>query len=685
MRRIIAFLLFFLLANSAFSQRKNAVVILAKPKVDGVWLRWAPADVTAWQLGNKYGYIVERFTLQPDGDLEPSSQKTLTPQPVKPYSLDEFRKLIQSSDEVSAIEELLYGEDFQNNYSANNISSVLSKTKELENRLGMTLLMCDFSIDASKAAGLFLKDANVQKDKRYIYRIRIAAPVTTGSNVEPVATVVTFTDEKPMPGLNDLDATFGNHTVTISWSTILHKGIYTAYYIEKSEDGKNFKQLSELPYVHMSEQLQTETAHFVDSLDVNQKTFYYRIKGISPFAETGPYSNVVSGEGKDNLGGFLIIREGKVIENKRIRIAWEFPPTAETQISGFVVSASNNPKGPYIDLTKKPLLKTMREFFHETAFHNTYYILRAVDKLGVEITHSYPYLVQVADETPPANPTGLQGTMDKTGVATLTWNKNTDSDMLGYRVFRSNSLHEEFVEVTKEILPKPYFIDSVNIRVLNKKIYYHVVAMDKNYNPSDYSNLLKLERPDVIAPTSPVFKKTEMKDDSIVLDWENSVSDDISKYELVRIEKEERLSRVIKTWRAADSLTHYADQALTLGKTYSYKIIAMDSAENKSEGSSREVFFETGVRKPIKDIKTLADREKKIIELSWKNENPGVKCIVYRKMNDGKFVLYKTYDGNVESFVDKNIPINNFYAYKIQTILKAGIKTRLSEEVTVNF
>jgi hypothetical protein len=293
--------------------------------------------------------------------------------------------------------------------------------------------------------------------------------------------------------------------------------------------------------------------------------------------------------------------------------------------------------------------------------------------------------VQVADETPPANPTGLDGTMSNTGVATLTWNSNTDSDFLGYRVFRSNSLGEEFVEVTKEIIPKPYFIDTVNIRVLNKKIYYHVIAMDKNYNPSNYSNLLKLVRPDVIPPTTPVFLKTEMKNDSIVLDWENSVSDDIAKYELIRIEKEEKLSRVIKSWYGKDSLTHYSDPALTLGKNYSYKILVADSSGNTSEATSREVFFETGVRKPVADIKAIANRERKQIELTWKNESFSIKCIVYRKVNDTKFILYQTWDGNIETFTDKSIAINNTYSYKIQAIFPKGIKSMLSKEIVVMY
>jgi uncharacterized protein len=684
MNKFFAILLLVFITHTVFSQRKNSVVILGKPKQDGIWLRWAPTTISAWQLGNKYGYTIERFTLQPDGELEPNSQKLLTTSPLKPYTQAEFENLSNPSDEVSAVQELLYGEDLNKSYSSNDIGAVLSKTRELENRFGFTLLMCDLSQEAAKSAGLFLKDPTAVKGKRYIYRIKLAATLPN-INSDPATAVISVVEEKPLQTIKDLHPTFADKKVTLTWSTILHKGIYTAYYVERSEDGKNFKKLSEVPYVHMTQKLESEEAHYVDSLDVNQKTYYYRINGISPFAENGPYSNIVSGAGIDDLNGFLIIREGKVLEQKKVKIGWEFPADAEKQIAGFIVANSPTPSGPYVDLVKKPILKTLREFLTETPYYNTYYILRAIDKNGNEITRSYPYLVQIADETPPNIPIGLDGVMSKTGVASLKWNANTDKDLLGYRVFRTNSLKEEFVEVTKEIIPNPVFNDSVNIHVLNKKIYYRVVAVDKNYNPSDYGNLLLLQRPDVIAPTKPVFLKTDITKDSIALKWENSVSDDVAKYELIKIEKEDKLNRVIKTWYPNDTLTQFNDISLTLGKTYTYKIIVYDSSGNISEGISRQVFYETGVRKPVSEIKASTDREKKLIELSWRNESPAVKVMVYRKINNNPYSLYETQDGNIERFVDKSIAINNVYGYKIQAVFKGGVKSLLSEEMKVTY
>lgn len=42
-------------------------------------------------------------------------------------------------------------------------------------------------------------------------------------------------------------------------------------------------------------------------------------------------------------------------------------------------------------------------------------------------------------------------------------------------------------------------------------------------------------------------------------------------------------------------------------------------------------------------------------------------------------------EGNVESFSDKNITINNSYEYKIQLVFNKGIKSVLSEGINLKY
>jgi hypothetical protein len=241
------------------------------------------------------------------------------------------------------------------------------------------------------------------------------------------------------------------------------------------------------------------------------------------------------------------------------------------------------------------------------------------------------------------------------------------------------------VEVTKFILSKPVFIDTVNIKVLNKKIYYSIVAVDKNYNPSEYTAPILLMRPDIIAPAAPVLTRTEVVKDTIALAWINSASDDIAKYEMTKIEKDEKLSRVMLSWYPSAPLTTYKDLSITPGKTYQYRITAYDSAGNKSETKSREVYFEPGFRKAVTGIKDSVDRQNKKIILRWKNSEPATKCIIYRKVNDGPTKILITLEGNIESFTDTMISANNTYIYKIQPIYTKVVRAMISEEVKINY
>lgn len=683
-QKAIGLIIVFVAVHFAQAQEKEAVVILTKSKKDGVWIRWAPTDPTFWRLGNQYGYTIERFTLLDDGELEEGSKAMLTDTPLKPYSPSQIEKLAETSDEVAVLEELLYGEGADPSFSASDISSVLQKSNELENRFGIAMLMCDLSATAAKAAGLFWKDTDVKIGKRYIYRIKIAYE-SASFPISPGVSVTSVTEEVPLLPINDVKAYFEDRSVTISWSTLLHKGVYSAYYIEKSSDGKNYNRISDLPYVHMSEALDAETAYFVDSLEANQKTFYYRISGISPFAETGPYSNIVSGEGKDDLFGLLVIREAKALEGKRVSLAWEFPVELEKQVAGFVVSKSPTPNGPFTDVNKKNIAKNIRIYEDETSFNNTYYILKAVDKEGLEVSRSFPYLVQFEDNTPPAVPQALKGIVENTGLTKIEWQANNDPDLLGYRVFRANSLNEEFVEVTKEILTSPSFMDTVNIKVLNKPVYYNVVAVDKNYNTSEYSAPLALTKPDIIPPAAPVFTKVDFSKDTLYLEWINSVSEDVAKYELTRMEKDGSIKKVIMSWSPGRLKTNFMETALSSGNNYQYKITAFDSAGNSTEALSKIIFFEKGFRQAVSNIKVGADREKKQIDIQWKNGSPAMKCLIYRRKGENALTLYQTLEGNVEAFTDKNVTMNNDYEYKLQLVYDKGIKSMISEGIKIKY
>jgi hypothetical protein len=662
------------------AQQQPTIVLVARYDGHQMQLRWAPTTAATWQLGNKYGYTVERIELQPNGEIVDHSNVNLTSVPIKALPEAAFTALPTSSRECEVLREVLYNTEY-NTTAAPGLGAVWSRNREIENRFGIAMLMCDLSPVAARAGGMFFVDTSVRRNGRYVYRVKILAGK---QDLGAGALVTTATIAAPLMKIDDVKAEFGDKEVIISWSTLLHKGIYTAYYVERSTDGRNFTRLSELPYVHMTDKPEKDVAHFVDSLATNYQTYHYRVNGISPFGITGEYSNAVRGQGRKTLAGALIVKSANVVANRNVEIVWEFPAESEKLLAGFVVSSSNKPQGPFGDVGVQ-VAPQHRSCVRETLFDNTYYTVRAVDFQNNELTRSFPFLLQIADDVAPGIPVELTGQFDQSGIATLNWTPNTERDLLGYRVFRANSKEEEVVEVTREILAVPTFRDSVNIHVLNREIFYVVIAVDKNYNTSGYSRKLELKRPDKIPPALPVITRMEISGDTVILQWTNSISADILKHELVKTDKDGKISRTIMTWYPLDPLDRFMDTRLIAGTKYQFKIVALDSAGNFSEIATPIIDFEPGYRPAVKEISGSVDRGAKVISLHWANSLPATRCLIYRRKNESPFILYETLEGNIGSFIDKGVDINNNYSYKVQPVYSRGVRSLVSDEITLKY
>ncbi|MFO0477199.1 MAG: fibronectin type III domain-containing protein [Bacteroidota bacterium] len=683
MKHYFLFIIFFLICgfNQIIAQSVFIKACVADKKVI---LRWAPKDFKVWELGNKYGYKIERLNLSEE--VVPDTGKfkiaeRLNSNSILPLTPNDsiWVDLIRENKTAILIYKSLYD---KSNLTTNKTEIEQGK----DQMLGMVLVSCDLNANFSKAAGLYFKDTTFNNGAIYAYKITTLCPNKLGKYS---AVCLVNTNKKTVFMTPVLAKGKGNNRQSmITWNFKNLQSDYSGYNIERSEDSINFARINKSPYVVVTTQFEknkTET-NYLDSLPKNKKNYYYRIKGISLFGEEGLPSNIIKVRGKDDFKQAAQIDSAFAINNKIIKIKWQMDKKVDSKtLKGYLIIRSDNSDGKYQSILKGFINPDKNYFIDSLPNYINYYKIIAVNDEN-DSTFSYPALAQIIDDVPPAIPVELKGIVNDSGKVTLNWLANTEKDLRGYRVFRSNALHEEFVEVTKELLNTTNYSEKINTNTLTKDIFYTIAAVDKNYNNSNQCPPFKLKRPDHIPPVAPMIKKFDFTDSSIVINWIPSSSFDATNYKLVRY-NDKKDSVIVKEWNAKDSLSKYNDYLVELGSGYYYKLKVTDDVGNKNESKALYAKIEPGFRKKPTNFNAKLDIENKKILLKWGYEikEPILYFTIYKSKNNSEFRIFKTIDKNQFEIFDKEININNIYRYQLKVVLESGIESLLSSEVVVPY
>lgn len=682
---ILAFLSF---SNVAISQKeigniKPEVKVKALATEGSVYLRWGVTTPTAWQYANKYGYVIERKTIVKNKEAVTNSEFIrLNTTPLKPKPMMEWEKFTEENSNAALAAQALYGEDLDINLNEgdNGIVSIINQAQVFEQRFTFALFAADQDFEVAKFSGLGFIDNTVKEGERYLYNVKVMVPPSEKISIAKGGVFLGLMDAKPLPVPIDFTGIFKDKYVLLSWNYKLLKRHYNSYIIERSnDDGKTFKRLSDLPIVNLAEKEEkpSERMFFIDSIAQNNKTYSYRIKGISSFGINGPHSELISGEGVQSLIHTPYITDLKFTSNKVALLIWDFPKEALATLSHFQIIRSDKVKNGYT-IVKDNIDKNERRITLENLQPINYYkvIAIGIDKSERE---SFPKMVQPDDNTPPEVPTNLLGRVDSLGVVRLNWKQNTESDFLGYRIFKSNLKDDEFVQITFEPTAKNSITDTINIKTLNKKIYYKIQAFDKRYNPSSFSEILELKRPDIVPPTQPVFTDFFVSATKVKLTWETSKSEDakvtlIYKKELGSTEDWKLLAEVPLPQNT------FNDTANAYGKSYIYTLLTVDTSglESKPTQPLQVSIVEAELKPSITKFSGLVNREERYIALAWKYNVENVKeYILYKAEEAQALTMYKVLANTAKKFIDKKLSPNTKYRYMLQAIFNSGAKSPL--------
>lgn len=651
--------------------------VLSFVKSNCVQLRWAPANASLWKAGNAYGYRIERVSYDQYTKYATDSlrfKNAVIANNIIPWKqADERWKALADKNKTARLL-------FSSLYAAESKASPQKK----EMLYALLMKSCDLYKELALAAGITYTDSTLEAGQKYMYRISLSNSPNTMKHTSAIILVNTQ-ELNFLQNIKGLKAGFSDRKAVLSFAT-LHTKDYSGYWIERSEDSINYVAVNKTPFIRSTTKYDESRVEslYQDSLPQNHKKYFYRVRGISYFGEMGPPSNVVSGIGRPALREYPAIDSATVIKNSAVTINFHMPASFnKRELLCFYILRCGKRAGAYKRISGS-LNPSVIQYTDELPLESNYYKICAISIYGDSVFSMIAY-AKLIDETPPATPASPIGTIDSNGVVKINWAINTEKDLLGYRVYRCNSLYEQPVELTKKILIGNSFRDSISLRTLTKEVYYSVRAVDKVYNNSAYSKPCKLMRPDKIAPVAIVFGKISSTDSSFILNWHNSSSNDVKKYELWRKENAAGW-QLIKIWNASERLNSFTDMALLNGNTYQYKMEVEDESGYRSATESYTVLFKPVFLPKIKNLQVKVSRERRNIELSWNSSEKNIfNYTLYKAKAGGPLQVFKTLPAGSITFTDKELYPNNKYRYAIKATYNSGTETALSDALEVEF
>ena len=647
--------------------------ISAKLTTKGMMLRWAPNTVDLWLDGIDNGYVLERKILSRDSNVvsvyEKVSSEAILPwvrEEWEPYMTEE-RPYVLAAAQCVMVEQESDEQGF------------VLKSEDINNRFGFSLLSADLDQVAAFASGLGYLDTKVQEGDFVKYRIRLNDPIL--SNYTDTASIFTVAviNEMTEPTIEIHEE--NENSVALKWN---NNEAYSAFYVERSEDGVTFEKLTKTPFVNMTTNINpfSKTVIYVDSVEVNDKSYFYRIQGINSFAELSPFSNVIEAQGQDRTPPNTPVNVIAIEDvDGLVVINWDWQDfNGDNDLIGFHVLKSNDVNIGFDTISNALLPPGTNKFIDESPddIKTNYYKIIAVDNNNNHAESAYGSLI-TEDNIPPAAPTNLQADVDSTGMLLLTWDPPIDEDVRGYLVHFSNGRENNFAVIPGKYLVEPYYLDSLNLNTLTEEIYYYVVALDLSYNASEISEIVEVKRPDIIPPTASIFVDYKVSDQGIYFEWVRSTSHDVVDVILER-------KGASGKWMVIDDFDQqkqsYTDVNVESSKLYSYRLKTIDDA-GLFAYNKKPLTLEALTPFFLKDIEDVQlKKEKEGVALTWSYNNASdYRFVIYRKGENGKLRTYKVVDGET-TFVDTAIQKKETYSYALKVEAKDGRESKISELIS---
>lgn len=464
--------------------------------------------------------------------------------------------------------------------------------------------------------------------------------------------------------------------IDLSWKTDSSAMMYSIY---RSEQADTKKQTLVKTILNPMWDLKSNVLSYYyndnDSSLQSAHKYFYKVVMHDIFGDQSNYSDVTEVEYFNSKDLQPVTDVKTKVNAGKIELSWR--SSASKICKGYNILRANSLTGTYENISKTPLSATTTSFADATVVEGEkyFYLIESVDGKNHK-SNSNKIAASIPDKTPPAIPTNLVA-RPASGTINLSWTKNTEKDLKGYYIFKAlKNADGEFNLVNAFPLSGNSYSDTI-YKEANNNFIYKICAVDNSWNRSSFSNVVIAKMPDIVPPTRPTLRSLQIVKSTLVVTWSKSGDAFLAGYELMRQNKAEKSSFLkLNTSLISSKDTIFIDSLLESGKSYAYKLVAIDSTGNKSAASNELSLLFTDSKSPITpvDVQLFYSPEKHQNELSWKLINQPKSFggyIIYRKVKGGDYVpISKSVDTN--SFIDTTIDNDLTYYYKVNAIDKNG-------------
>jgi len=511
----------------------------------------------------------------------------------------------------------------------------------------------------AKNLGQYFVDLRVKKDKLYMYTVE----AYKGGKMVFQKSIFAHTFK---PGIKHdfmwTNAKASPKGVALSWDVTEEFNYYNVY--RKKDGENNFKKINQdLLYISRTFAQKSKVLYLDQDLKVGEGATY-KIKRVDMFANEGAFSkgSTIKLEKPKSVKPAMVTNVFVVIKDTKIKLRW----SKNYNVLGYNVYRSTIYQGNFRKINKEIVKK---EFYFDKNFKvdkNYYYYVTAVNMHG-ESKPSMVMLAYARDTTKPKKPTKLTANVSA-GLVSLKWDEVKDENLAGYRVYVS--MDEDAAQwslINKDLLKTNSYEHNRSKTLSRFPYYYRVSAVDKTFNESFPSKIVKTQLPDVTAPNQPFVKKFRAYSNKIMLEWNKIIVYDLAGYNVYRKTKK----GFVKLNKNLLPNTAYTDTNPLSGAN-EYAIVAVDNSGNESlKKDSKIVHLKDIVPVKIENFKLTKSGNAIKASFTCKDSDyEGFKLF----RSSGEIVEYFNVSNFVKSksFIDKSVSKKTKYFYMIKAYDKSG-------------